>query len=72
MEGDEENFFLGLNHNGKSLLFLPHVVNQFVILRRALGALHVICLLLKLFNPHNITLDLVVNNLNGGVTDLIG
>jgi hypothetical protein len=72
MEGDEEDFLLSLNHDGKSLLFLPHVVNQFVVLGRALGALHVICLLLKLLNPHNIALDLVVDNLNGSVTDLIG
>ena len=72
MEGDEEDFLLSLNHDGKSLLFLPHVVNQFVVLGRTLGALHVICLLLKLLNPHNIALDLVVDNLNSGVTDLIG
>lgn len=71
MEGDEQYLFLLFDHGGQLPLILSKLLSPRLIALCTFHGLDLISFLLEFLDPDYISLDLVVNNLHGCVTNLI-
>ena len=71
MEGHKEDLLLLLDHDSELPLLSVHVFGHLLEFLSAFGSLQVFWLLFEFTHAHNVSLDLMVDDLHGRVTYLV-